>query len=412
MDRATKDNLASIILGGDGSHDPQYPKYRSSWDLTGFFSDAGLPSLVHDGSWRRGWVRERLYELGEDDLMKVVLRLCIRREYKTEEEWNRAIELVGEVLQPEGLKVTTDATGRNVSFGVLDDDPSDAASKPNTAEAAILATATPLNKIDIMVVHGRNTAVRDEMFAFLFAIGLQPIEWNDAVARAGGGSPYNGQIVRRALEEAGAVIVLLTGDDIARLQNQFITPSDGPDERELTTQARPNVILELGMALMAGESNTIIVELEPTRIITDLVGRNTIRFSGDVRWRQALIDRLDAAGCPVKRTGDYWMVAGDFSKAMADPAPNTIVSAQTPSNLTMNEVQKALDLTINRLEEKSRILGRLRLARLKEVDSDDRVYLSVSVRDYSLIEHFLLLEAELRSLLKRPIKLRARKEIF
>jgi hypothetical protein len=37
----------------------------------------------------------------------------------------------------------------------------------------------------VFVVHGRNSALRDSMFAFLRAIGLQPLEWSQAVKATG-----------------------------------------------------------------------------------------------------------------------------------------------------------------------------------------------------------------------------------
>jgi hypothetical protein len=72
---------------------------------------------------------------------------------------------------------------------------------------------------DVMVVHGRNTKARDAMFDFLRALELKPIEWEGAVRAAGGGSPYTGHVVKTAIENAGAVIVLLTADDLAKLRS-------------------------------------------------------------------------------------------------------------------------------------------------------------------------------------------------
>ena len=91
-----------------------------------------------------------------------------------------------------------------------------------------------------MVVHGRNTKAREAMFDFLRSLELRPIEWEDAVSAAGGGSPYTGQIAKTAIEQAGAVIVLLTGDDLAQLRPVYLREDDTNDERTLTQQVRPN----------------------------------------------------------------------------------------------------------------------------------------------------------------------------
>lgn len=314
MDRNTKKKLANIILGGDdGVHDPTYPKYRSGYDLTGFFEDAGLPQYKHNGSaWRRGFVQETLLMLTDKEITKIIERLCIRVEYATTERWSKAVALVNEALEPEGLNVVTNSSGKQVAIENID--PIASVKLGPTPENMRVSTI-PLTSKDVMVVHGRNTAVRDAMFALLYAVGLQPIEWNNAVARAGGGSPYTGHVVKTAIEQAGAVVVLLTADDLAKLDDPFLQSGDASDERNMTGQPRPNVILELGMALMADENKTIIVEFGKMRIITDILGRNSIRFADNPQSRQAILQRLESASCPVKRHGDYWMSAGNFFAA-------------------------------------------------------------------------------------------------
>ncbi len=100
----------------------------------------------------------------------------------------------------------------------------------------------------VWVVHGRNIAARTAMFRFLQSLDLDPIEWNEAIASTGGGAPFIGEILDRAFEEAHAVIVLLTGDDMAYLRSEFANADDAPTEMTPTPQARPNVLFEAGMA--------------------------------------------------------------------------------------------------------------------------------------------------------------------
>lgn len=57
----------------------------------------------------------------------------------------------------------------------------------------------------VFVVHGRNLAARDAMFSFLRAVGLQPIEWSQAVAMTGEASPYVGTILDAAFGAAQAI---------------------------------------------------------------------------------------------------------------------------------------------------------------------------------------------------------------
>jgi predicted nucleotide-binding protein len=166
----------------------------------------------------------------------------------------------------------------------------------------------------VFVVYGRNEEARKAMFDFLRSIDLAPMEWSEAVKLTGEGSPYNGQIVEGALSIAQAIVVLITGDDLARIGTRFI-PTGKPAE-ELKAQARPNVLFEAGMAFGVNSTRTILVELGATREISDLAGRNTIRIDNTPKKRQELAMRLKTAGCAAHfddRTD--WHDSGDFDKA-------------------------------------------------------------------------------------------------
>lgn len=50
----------------------------------------------------------------------------------------------------------------------------------------------------VFVVHGRNSQARDAIFTLLRSIGLQPIEWSQAVKGTGKPAPYVGEILDTA----------------------------------------------------------------------------------------------------------------------------------------------------------------------------------------------------------------------
>ena len=108
---------------------------------------------------------------------------------------------------------------------------------------------TTANMTKVFVVHGRDEVVRRAMFEFLRSIGLQPLEWNQAISATKNPVPYIGEVLDAAFAEAQAVLVLLTPDDEARLKEPYIEPTDLDYERNLTGQARPNVLFEAGMAM-------------------------------------------------------------------------------------------------------------------------------------------------------------------
>jgi hypothetical protein len=114
---------------------------------------------------------------------------------------------------------------------------------------------------------------------------------------------------------AKAVVVLLTPDDEARLRPFLQGRRDPIYEKELTPQARPNVLFEAGMALASHPTQTVIVELGQLRPFSDVAGRHTVRMNDSVEQRQALASRLRTAGCPVDLSGD-WRHAGNFALAL------------------------------------------------------------------------------------------------
>jgi hypothetical protein len=167
------------------------------------------------------------------------------------------------------------------------------------------------------------------MFTFLRSVNLDPIEWSEAVSLTGEGSPFNGQVLDRAFHEASAVVVLITGDDLACLDSRFLTDHDPDYEKKPTPQARPNVLFEAGMAFGRNPERTILVRLGHSRAFSDVAGRNEIRITNRAEDRQALVARLKMAGCDVKT--DYridWLRAGDFDAAVA--APDAFAEHGTP----------------------------------------------------------------------------------
>ena len=121
-------------------------------------------------------------------------------------------------------------------------------SSPMPASTTAVPKQHAANPCCVFVVHGRNEAANNALFSFLRSIGLDPIEWEEAIALTGHGTPYPGEALEVAFSHAQAAVVLLTGDDMARLGTKFLKPSDKEYERDLTPQCRPNVLFEAGMA--------------------------------------------------------------------------------------------------------------------------------------------------------------------
>jgi predicted nucleotide-binding protein len=177
----------------------------------------------------------------------------------------------------------------------------------------------------VFVVHGRDLAARDAVFTFLRSVGLRPLEWTQALGLTKKGSPYVGEVLDAAFHEAAAIVVLLTPDDDARLRAAFLSPRDPKHERELTGQARANVLFEAGMAFGRNPNSTVLVLLGDTRPFSDVGGRHVLYLSDSPTSRQEFVTKLANAGCNVDTSGTDWLSAGAFK-----PRPLTTTSTRTP----------------------------------------------------------------------------------
>lgn len=192
--------------------------------------------------------------------------------------------------------------------------------------------ATSTDARIVFVVHGRNETLRAAMFDFLRSLGLKPLEWDQAVALTGEGSPYVGQVLDAAFAQAQAVVVLFTPDEVTYLRPELASNADDP-EVQPATQARPNVLFEAGMAFGHDAKRTVIVEVGSMRPFSDVVGRHSIRLSNDAKSRKALAQRLQTAGCAVDTSGTDWLEAGDFTPPAA-PGNGLPLGRRLPSAAT------------------------------------------------------------------------------
>lgn len=155
------------------------------------------------------------------------------------------------------------------------------------------------------------------MYAFLRAIGINPMEWNDAIKAAkGGANPIVGDVIHDAMKKVQGVMVLLSADEDARLKSKFATMQDKKKNlHKLDGQPRPNVIFEAGLALGAHSSKTILVQVGDVREISDIAGKHMAHLNDTAASRKALALRLqDKLKFKVNLTGDTWLTVGRFER--------------------------------------------------------------------------------------------------
>jgi predicted nucleotide-binding protein len=210
--------------------------------------------------------------------------------------------------------------------------------------------ATPLDKRNVFVVHGRDERLRKGMFDFLRSIDLNPMEWAPTVTFTGKGAPYVGEILDAAFANAQAIIVLLTPDDLAQLRPELWGTNEPSYEVELTPQARPNVLFEAGMSMARNPDRTVLVEIGVLRPFSDIGGRHAVRMDNSSQKRNDLALRLRKAGCPVNLNGSDWHTAGDLSPPIVHPPKKseaietrTDVQIEPPSHLMADLISELED---------------------------------------------------------------------
>ena len=192
------------------------------------------------------------------------------------------------------------------------------------------------NKRAIFVVHGRNEHIRKAMFDFLRAIHLEPIEWEEAIKMTGKTSPYIGEILTTTFSKAQAILVIFTPDDLTKLNPLFQKEDDPSYEKELTGQARPNVLFEAGIGIGGHPDRTILVQIGNVKPFSDIAGRYIIKFKGSPQDRKKLANRLESAGCDVNLEGIDWLITGDFIIREIDNSD----SEEEQKSEDINEIKK------------------------------------------------------------------------
>jgi predicted nucleotide-binding protein len=248
-------------------------------------------------------------------------------------------ELIALITKPPGASPPTRTEIARGGHDVTDQfitGPPEAALRAGADEATTFAT----NRKSVMVIYGHDLEAKNALFGWLRAIGLQPQEWNQLVSASGSASPYIGEVLGRAFQHVQAVVALFTPDEHVRSRDAL--PAADTTWR---LQARPNVLIEAGMALITHPNRTVIVTLGSQQLPTDLVGRHYIQLSHtNSQPLQDLAIRLHNAGCDTDQTGTDWLDPGRFPNRDAiAPSPSiqhrTLQSAPSdPSTTTGDEL--------------------------------------------------------------------------
>jgi len=169
----------------------------------------------------------------------------------------------------------------------------------------------------VMVIYGHGDEANRALFNWLRAIGLEPLEWGHLVQLSGEASPYIGDVLERAFKSAQAVLAFFTPDEHVAARGVPLTTKTA-----WRLQARPNVLIEAGMALVTHPGRTVLVVLGSQELPSDLAGRHYIRLNNTAGPLYELANRLAEAGCELNRTGTQWLDPTNFpSRDDLSPSP-------------------------------------------------------------------------------------------
>jgi hypothetical protein len=167
---------------------------------------------------------------------------------------------------------------------------------------AMIKAKKPTRDRSVFLVSGRDRSAHDAVAAVLQDLGLSIVDWESAIARTGRATPHAREVIEAGFSSCGAVVVLLSGDDEARLRQELCTADESYTEMVLSPQARPNVIFEAGLACALHPKSTVIVQVGRLRAISDLAGLQFVVLDGSDQSRRSLMNRLRTAGCRLNPT--------------------------------------------------------------------------------------------------------------
>jgi Predicted nucleotide-binding protein containing TIR-like domain len=168
-----------------------------------------------------------------------------------------------------------------------------------------------MDRKKVLVIYGKDQKLTGDIRHFLRKIGLHPVELPDQFPR---GVPDPHKVLQTAIKAACAIVVVLTGDDEARLQERWYIPDeDEEDERRPFPQPRLSVLFGAGIALATRPKKTILVKRGSVRLCRYFEGCRLVELGDPLEQRRAFIETLCGVGCAVDLSSNEWIDVGDFS---------------------------------------------------------------------------------------------------
>ena len=148
-------------------------------------------------------------------------------------------------------------------------------------------TNSSIGSRKVFVVHGHDTAAREQVARFIEKLKLTPIILHE--------QPNQGHTIIEKFtdySDVGFAVVLLTADDVGGVK--------GSTAKQLSPRARQNVVFELGYFIgRLGRSKVCALHESSVEILSDYNGVVYISLDSHGAWAMQLAKELRAAGLPV-----------------------------------------------------------------------------------------------------------------
>jgi predicted nucleotide-binding protein len=159
------------------------------------------------------------------------------------------------------------------------------ANTPDLPVVAVAAEPDPVPSRQVFIVHGHDTAAREEVARFVHKAGFEPIILHEQAS--------SGKTVIEKLErysDVGFVVVLMTPDDVG-----------GVDRDHLQPRARQNVIAELFYFIgTLGRDRVCALKKGNVEIPSDIGGVVYVELDSGGAWKTQLLREVAYAGYEVE----------------------------------------------------------------------------------------------------------------
>ncbi len=159
---------------------------------------------------------------------------------------------------------------------------------------------TSVSQNAVFLASGRDHVARGALRRLIERFGVAVLDWETSISLTGKGSPYAWEVIETGFKNARGFVILLTGDEEARLRKHLCKADEYKAEGILQPQPRPNVLFEAGIAMAMGRERTLLVQLGRLRGFSDIAGMQVLVLDESRESKEALARRLSSVGCTVK----------------------------------------------------------------------------------------------------------------